>query len=161
MITKEEREPQFKQELYGEFVNDKFYETTIRHKFKQGDKIRLKKTYADHYGKLEFTVDGIEFYRQSDSSEWYTLYQTPDYKIWIAEHKLELVETTKYRIKPQQTSIPATEKELKTINRKTVWIRHKKNLKCMGNVLANNKLIDENWLVFNPDTKCWEDWGGK
>jgi len=33
----------------NEMLNDKFYETTIRHKFKQGDRVRLKKTYADHW----------------------------------------------------------------------------------------------------------------
>ena len=63
--------------------------------------------------------------------------------------------------KPQRTSIPATEGELERINRKTVWIKNKRNFECMGHVLANDKIIDENWLVFNPDTKCWEDWEGK
>jgi len=66
-----------------------------------------------------------------------------------------------YRIKPQQASIPATEDELERINRKTVWIKNKRNPDCMGHVLANDKIIDGNWLVFNPDTKCWEDWGEK
>ena len=66
-----------------------------------------------------------------------------------------------YRIKPQQVSIPATEEELERINRKTVWIKNKRNPDCMGHVLANDKIIDENWFVFNPETKCWEDWGNE
>jgi len=64
-----------------------------------------------------------------------------------------------YRVKLKQLpkSIPATEEELAKINRKTVWIKNKKNPECIAHVLANYKKIDENWLVFNPDTKCWED----
>ena len=90
---------------------------------------------------------GLE-YKWRSQDIWQTLIGVP---LWNW-HDLD------YRIKLQQVSIPATEKELETINRKTVWIKHKKNLKCMGHVLANDKIIDENWLVFNPDTKCWEDW---
>jgi len=90
-MTPEEINPQFHEEL----INDKFYETTIRHKFKQGDRVRLKNTYADHYGKLEFTVNGIEFSKENNFSEWRVFYQTPTDKDWICEHKLELVETTK------------------------------------------------------------------
>ena len=83
--------PQFKQEYLCEFVND-FYETTVRHKFRQGDKVRVKKNYAKYYGSLEFIVDGIEFSKENSTGEWRVMYQTPNYKIWIAEHKLELVE---------------------------------------------------------------------
>jgi len=90
----------------------------------------------------------IEF-RWRGSSNWMEMDGNPNWN-W---------EGYQYRIKPQQVSIPATEGELARINQKTVWIKHKKNLKSMGNVLANNKIIDGNWLVFNPDTKCWEDWG--
>jgi len=94
-MTLEETKQEFKQEYFGEFVKDKFYETTVQHKFKQGDRVRLKKTYADHYGKLEFIVNGMEFYKQSGSSEWYILYQFSNHNDWIAEDKLELVETVK------------------------------------------------------------------
>jgi len=80
---------------------------------------------------------------------------------WTEEFRDKLKKHYAVPAKPQQVSIPATEKELETINRKTVWIKNKRNPDCMGHVLANDKIIDENWLVFNPDTKCWEDWSSK
>ena len=90
-------------------------------------------------------------HRWRGSSNWMKM---DGYPVWNWEGY-------QYRIKPQQVSIPATEEELERINRKTVWIKNKRNPDCMGHVLANDKIIDENWLVFNPDTKCWEDWGEK
>ncbi len=86
---------QFKQEYLCEEVNNNFYETTLRHKFRQGDRVRLKKTYAEHYGSLEFTVNGIEFSKENSASEWRVMYQVPTHKDWIGEHKLELVERIK------------------------------------------------------------------
>jgi len=91
-MTLEETKQEFKQEYFGEFVKDKFYETTVQHKFKQGDRVRLKKTYEKHYGKLEFTVDGIDFSKENGTCEWRIMYQAPTHKDWVGEHKLELVE---------------------------------------------------------------------
>jgi len=84
--------PQFKQEYFGEFVNDMFYETTVHHRFRQGDKVKVKNYYTKYYGSLEFTVDGIEFTKESSTGEWRVMYQAPTHKDWVGEHKLELVE---------------------------------------------------------------------
>ena len=66
-----------------------------------------------------------------------------------------------YRIKPQQISIPATEEELEIIGRGVLWCRNKKNPNRMGWIRHNDTLNESDWLFFNPDTKCWEDWSEK
>ena len=109
---------------------------------------------------MQHFVDGgdIEVSTKNDACFNRIPCDNPDIK---AKEILWNWEAYDYRIKPQQVSIPATEEELERINRKTVWIKNKRNPDCMGHVLANDKIIDENWLVFNPDTKCWEDWKNK
>jgi len=88
-------EPRFKQEYFVEFANDKFYETTVRHKFKPGDIVRVKKNYIKYYGSSEFKIGGIEFSKESNTEEWIILYKSDTYhKNWINEYKIELVERT-------------------------------------------------------------------
>jgi len=86
------KEPQFKQEFYCELINTDVHQTVITHKFKQGDIVRIKKKFVQYYGTLEFTVDGIEFSKENNTSEWRIMYQSPEHRVWIGEHKLELVE---------------------------------------------------------------------
>ena len=66
-----------------------------------------------------------------------------------------------YRIKPQQASIPATEGELKKIQNMP-YIKAKSS----GNIYAATSYElavanKSNFYIFNPDTKCWEDWENK
>jgi len=67
-----------------------------------------------------------------------------------------------YRIKPEEpNSIPATEEELEIIGRGVLWCRNKKNPNRMGWIRHNDTLNKSDWLLFNSDTKCWEDWKNK
>lgn len=93
---------------------------------------------------------GLE-YKWRSQNIWQTLKGVP---LWNW-HDLD------YRIKPQQVSIPATEEELEIIGRGVLWCRNKKNPNRMGWIILDDTPNKNEWYIFNPDTKCWEDWGEK
>ncbi len=64
-----------------------------------------------------------------------------------------------FRIKPdQQKAIPATEGELSLIN-SYAWFRDE-DLKCQycfKGYISKNISME----IFNPESKCWQDWSDK
>ena len=62
--------------------------------------------------------------------------------------------------KPQQVSIPATEDELDLIDQGIVWVK-RKDANLMGWIRKTERMDKDLFYVFNPDTKCWEDWENK
>lgn len=65
------------------------------------------------------------------------------------------------KIKPKHPeAIPATEEELKMINRTIYWTKHK-DTGHTSYRYVKSAIEPNNEFVFNPDTKCWEDWNEK
>lgn len=80
---------QLKQEYLCEEVNNNFYETTFRHKFKKGDRVKLKKDYVG-WAISDFIVKDIEAWIDEDGH--ITVYYRDKNGLFQSEVKLELVE---------------------------------------------------------------------
>ena len=64
-----------------------------------------------------------------------------------------------YRIKPQQVSIPATEEEISYIESVPKLIVKSKWSNEIHVLPKEHEQYKKECLIYNPDTKCWEDWG--
>jgi len=98
-------------------------------------------------------ADGQEIeYRWRGSIHWMKMEGNPGWN-W---------EIYQYRIKSKEKiSIPATEEELEIIGKGIYWIKNKKHPNRMGWARDVDVMNKECWYLFNPDTKCWEDWENK
>lgn len=67
-------------------------QTTINHKFKKGDKVRI----SNGSSASTFTIVALEFYMPKDSDEYGVMYQIKNDKnnflAWVSEDRLEGVE---------------------------------------------------------------------
>ena len=104
--------------------------------------IEVMQGYVDGKEIEYYTKDFDDFWEGNDSPGWN----------WAGY---------KYRIKTQQVSIPATEGELKKIQNMPYL-----KAKGSGNIYAVTSYELEaasknNFYIYNPDTKCWEDWENK
>jgi len=93
-------------------------------------------------------------YRARGASTWVEMNGNPNWN-W---------DSYQYRIKPQQVSIPATENEMELIALIGRIVKNKDDnfidiIQKVTNGTA--KALKNNFWFYNPDTKCWEDWGGK
>ncbi len=83
---------------------------------------------------------------------WYDVENEPSWD-WL---------TREYRIKPEKTSIPATEEELRQV--KTKWYKTKDSGILFCNAHESSCLSypedisPDDYFLLNPDTGCWEDW---
>jgi len=85
-------ESQSKQENSHEVINDNFYETTFKHKFKQGDRVEILNVYLSTYSIIE----GFEYSFSSAKGTNIVLYKVKNKKLntygWFREDQLKLSE---------------------------------------------------------------------
>jgi hypothetical protein len=99
----------------------------------------------------------------SPESIWRNISEIPPNEtLWVFEYR-------HFRVKPK--SIPATEEELEAIELLGLAIKHKadKNgticqlsyLRLLPDGSNTPKDLKDNYLIFDPITKTWQDWGSK
>jgi len=93
---------------------------------------------------------GLE-YKWRSQDIWQTLIGVP---LWNW-HDLD------YRIKLQQVSIPATEEEISYIESVPKLIVKSKWSNEIYVLPKEHEQYKKECLIYNPDTKCWEDWGNE
>jgi len=106
--------------------------------------IEVMQGYVDGKEIEYYTKDFDDFWEGNDSPGWN----------WAGY---------KYRIKPQQVSIPATEEDIAVMQNYT-FVKHRNTgyiHPLTWDEFAQIELYRKKCLIFNPDTKCWEDWGKK
>lgn len=90
-----------------------------------------------------------------DSNGWNDLKSKGFYPVFIFN-------LNEYRIKPEKTSIPATEEELRQV--KIKWYKTKDSGILFCNAHESSCLSypedisPDDYFLLNPETKCWEDW---
>jgi len=110
---------------------------------REGSKEAAKIMLAHANGKK------IEF-RWRGSSNWMEMDGNPNWN-W---------EGYQYRIKPQQTSIPATEEEIVLV-KGVVFIKDKKTNIIEPTFVYPTNIDSEKYFLLNQVNMVWEDWENK
>lgn len=151
--------------------NSQNHEFILTMKFKVGDKVKLKPSFKDD--KI-YEIYGFEYYvhanNQCSGITYQLLNPNGEFGHWTREDALDLYNPTESNV---EIKLPATEDELKMISLMGKALKLKNTSPkspeySTGERLVFSRLawhsydnIIQSFYVFDPDTKCWEDWSKK
>ena len=133
------------------FLSSKNHEFIIKMKFKFGDKVKAKPQFKED---SIYEITGFEYctlIKNQFSVIRYCVMDSKSEEHWMKEDVLELH-------KPQQVSIPATEEEISYIESVPKLIVKSKWSNEIYVLPKEHEQYKKVCLIYNPDTKCWEDW---